>query len=234
MARQAKAIPKAWKDRGVWYVLDVDGQHALVDEHDELEARLARGEKLTAPEAARLDEIRRQISPRPDAPMGDLLAAKVLPYSHDEYARIESAKIGASMKLTTNPNGGVKVSNVDARALTLGIQLDIIETRVVEITGYSATRATKVDEATGEVLETRSTPIRTGADLAAWFRADDCPDTETEVMVDLFKAITSQSHLETGLGKAWASRRASSPATTRPLAGDAPGAIPTTSTPATT
>lgn len=225
MAREAKAIPKAWKDHGVWGVLDIDGQHDLVDEFEALDARLSGdGESLTQAETARHAHLK--------AEMDTLVCAKVLPYSHDEYARVEAAKVSAGMSFSSDSRGNVKVKKMDPRALTGGIELDIIETRVCELTNYAKVVPTRLDKATGEVLETERVPLTTGAAVAEFLRSADCPDSEQAVSAALIALIKSQSHLEAALGKWSASRRASSPATTRLSGGGALAAIPSTSTPA--
>lgn len=226
MAREAKAIPKAWQDIGVWYVVNVDDQHALVDELERIAERERSGEQFTSQEQRRAVDLREKTR--------DLFAAKILPYSGDEYARLEGARMAAAVSVSVDGRGHAKVGKIDAKAITREIALDVIELRVRELRGYSKTEATRTDHETGEVLETRTTPIKTGAELVAFLRSPGCPDSEMEVAWDLFEAIKNQSHLEVGLGKWSASRRASSPATTRLLAGDAPAAIPTTSTPGPT
>lgn len=222
MAREAKAIPKAWKDHGVWGVLDIDGQHDLVDEYEALDARVSADETLTAAEQARHAHLRTEVE--------SLLCAKVLPYSHDEYARLEAAKVSAAINFSADPRGNVKIKRMDTQAMTGGIQLDIIETRVVEVTNYAKVVPTKLDKVTGEVVESERVPLTTGRAVAEFLRSEDCPDSEQAVAAALISLIKSQSHLEAALGKWSASRRASSPATTRRLGGDAPGAIPSMST----
>jgi hypothetical protein len=111
--------------------------------------------------------------------------------------------------------------------------LEIIEKRVTEIRNYTRREILAVDE-DGVPTDERIIPITTGVEFVAFLRSPDCPTSERDVAQALFALVTSQSHLDAALGKWSASRRASSPATTRPSAGDAPAAIPSTSTPATT
>lgn len=229
MARQAKAIAAAHRTHGVWGVLDIDGQHEQLDELDALEAKqrglVEAGRALDADDTARLVELTKAA--------GQMLAARVLPMSGDEYAAIEGAKISAAMVVTTDGRGGAKIKRFDAKAATFDLMLEIIEKRVTELRGYMKREILAVD-ADGVPTDERIVPITTGADFVAFMRSPDCPTSEREVAQALFALVTSQSHLDTALGKWSASRRASSPATTRPLAGDAPAAIPTTSIPATT
>jgi hypothetical protein len=224
MARQAKAIPKAHREDGVWCVLDLDGQHRLVEEFEALEARYTAGDRLTSAEVARRDELR--------SALDDLLIAKVLPMSGAQFDEVQGAKLSSSIKVSAGGRGGAKVTTPNVQAITNQLALDMIETQVVEIRGYSKTVAKRVNAETGEVLESETAPIATGAEAAAFFRSEECADSEREVADALFGLITRQSQLEAGLGKWLASRRASSPATTRRTDGGALAAIPTTSTPA--
>lgn len=229
MAREAKAIAAAHRTHGVWGVLDIDGQHEQIDELDALEAKhrtlTEAGRTLDSEDVARLAWLR--------VAAGDMLAARVLPMSGDEYAEIEGAKISAAMTLASDGRGGAKIKRFDAKAATFDLMLEIIEKRVTEIRGYAKREILAVD-ADGVPTDERSIPITTGADFVAFMRSPDCPTSEREVAQALFALVTSQSHLDAALGKWSASRRASSPATTRPSAGDALAATPTTSTPATT
>lgn len=224
MARQAKAIPKAHREDGVWCVLDLDGQHQLVEEFEALEARYTAGERLTAAEVDRREDLRRA--------MDTLLVAKVLPMSGAQFDEVQGAKLSSAIKVSAGGRGGAKVTTPNVQAITNQLALDMIETQVVEIRGYSKTVAKRVNAETGEVLESETAPIATGAEAAAFFRSEECADSEREVADALFGLITRQSQLEAGLGKWLASRRASSPATTRRTDGGALAAIPTTSTPA--
>ena len=224
MAREAKAIAAAHRVSGVWGVLDIDGQHEQLDELDALEAK-QRERPLDADDAARLADLR--------VASAQMLAARVLPMSGDEYASIEATRINAAMTLATDSRGNAKIKRFDSKAMTFDMMLEIIEKRVTEIRGYTRREILAVD-ADGVPTDERSIPIATGAEFVAFLRSPDCPTSERDVAQALFALVTSQSHLDAALGKWSASRRASSPATTRLSAGDALAAIPSTSTPATT
>lgn len=212
MARQAQAIPKAWKDTGVLYVSSIDGQWDQVDEYAKLGERSSRGEKLDAKEFERLEELR--------VAMRELLMARIQPYSGEEFARLQGQRIQGAMEFKVT--GGVaKMKGADPQSLASELAIDVVEKRVLELFNYSKAEpeldesgAPVFDDHGNVVIKSRS-PIKDGAELAKFVRSPECWESERAVIDDLFTAIQSRSHLEAGVKKASASRRDFSPPATR-------------------
>lgn len=192
---EIKGTPKAWRDTGVWYFVDIGENQATWREYVALQDKPDRTEQ----EQRRLGEL--------DEIVDQLFRVLIVPYSWAEFQREEAAKRQKALDVRVNRRTDEVHFTGDPLSTAEKVVFDACSERVIGVMGAQIT----VDvldannEATGEQ---RRVEIKTGKELVRIIR-DECDTEYKAILDDIYRAIKSRSHLSLGQKKTYPSLRAS-------------------------
>ena len=180
--REIEYVPSEWMELGVWYCVDVDDNQRTYRRWQTLATKAA-STKLEANERKELKQL--------EAEVPNLLWALIQPYSAEDYQQSRSDNLS---RLTIQIDEDTQQGTVktDTELDEHKWRQSVVRLRSPEIKGYRAWRMV-------EGVRTACEP-NTGAKLVELIMGGG-PPSERKVIVDIFNAITSSSHLEAGRKK---------------------------------